>query len=407
MDFKNKIKLKQKEKENNKSISKDKYIKNNSNYLTLNKNKNKSLTSIINTKNYTKKEFSENILKDNNNNNINIKNKKNQNNNNYSYLSIQLIDKENDTYEQLKQKNKKLREIIIKVSKQLEILSIKYENIKNIAEIEKKKLLEKLEKISSNYKLYAESYKENAQLKKEKDILTENSSQINLFFNSCKNCLVNLLKKNMQYYTKLKIFYENKNDQYKSTNFNEFIFSLKEEILNNLMQYKNQLDIINYPTFFYEYNTFIYEEINQYGLKGNNNYKTKKYIKNERNSQVKENNSFDEYIKYKKIIKEKEKENDKDKDKSPKENKKTIKRNFLIREKTPSKSNCNLSYYQNFKNFHKTNFHNCFNEKNSNNKKKNYSNVNTNKSNISKETEGIFGDVGNVIPSRKRYSFRK
>ena len=407
MDFKNKIKLKQKEKENNKSISKDKYIKNNSNYLTLNKNKNKSLTSIINTKNYTKKEFSENILKDNNNNNINIKNKKNQNNNNYSYLSIQLIDKENDTYEQLKQKNKKLREIIIKVSKQLEILSIKYENIKNIAEIEKKKLLEKLEKISSNYKLYAESYKENAQLKKEKDILTENSSQINLFFNSCKNCLVNLLKKNMQYYTKLKIFYENKNDQYKSTNFNEFIFSLKEEILNNLMQYKNQLDIINYPTFFYEYNTFIYEEINQYGLKGNNNYKTKKYIKNERNSQVKENNSFDEYIKYKKIIKEKEKENDKDKDKSPKENKKTIKRNFLIREKTPSKSNCNLSYYQNFQNFHKTHFHNCFNEKNSNNKKKNYSNVNTNKSNISKETEGIFGDVGNVIPSRKRYSFRK
>ena len=406
MDFKNKIKLKQKDKENNKSISKDKYIKNNSNYLTLNKNKNKSLTSIISTKNYTKKEFSENILKDNNNNNINIKNTKNQNNNNYSYLSIQLIDKENDTYEQLKQKNKKLREIIIKVSKQLEILSIKYENIKNVAEIEKKKLLEKLEKISSNYKLYAESYKENAQLKKEKDILTENSSQINLFFNSCKNCLINLLKKNMQYYTKLKIFYENKNDQYKSTNFNEFIFSIKEEILNNLMQYKNQLDIINYPTFFYEYNTFIYEEINQYGLKkGNINYKAKKSIKNERNSQVKENNSFDEYIKYKKIIKEKEKENYKDK--SPKENKKTIKRNFLIREKTPSKSNCNLSYYQNFQNFHKTHFHNCFNEKNSNNKNKNYSNVNTNKSNISKETEGIFGDVGNVIPTKKRYSFRK
>ena len=407
------MKLKPKDKENNKSISKDKHTNNNTNYLTINKNKNKSFTSIINNKKYIKKDFSENILKDKNNNNINITNNKNQNqNNNYSYLSIQLIDKENDTYEELKQKNKKLREIIIKVSKQLEILSTKYETIKTVAENEKKNLLEKLDKISSNYILYAESYKENVQLKKEKDILAENSSQINIFFNSCKNSFVNLIKKNMQYYTRLKFFYENKNNQYKYINFNEFIFSLKEEILNNLMQYKNQLDIINYPTFFYEYNTFIYEEINHYGIKKNNSYKGKGFIRNDGLEQVKENNSFDEYRKYKK--KNKEKEIDKidkiDKDKSPKENKKSIKRNILLREKTPSKSNCNLSYYTNFKNFHKTHFHNCYNDKNSSNKNKNYSNNsnnNTNKSNVSKEKDGIFGDVGNVIQTKKRYSFRK
>ena len=398
MDFKNKGKLKKKDKENNKSLSKDKYTNYNSNHLTLNNNKNKSLTSIINNNKNIKKDY---LHRDKGVNDYNINNNKIQNNN-YSYLSMELIDKENDTYEQLKQKNKKLREIIIKFSKQLEVLSIKYENIKNFAEIEKRNLLEKLDKISSNYKLYAESYKENAQLKKEKDILAENSSQINLFFNSCKNSLINLLKKNMQYYTKLKIFYENKNDQYKSINFNEFIFSLKEELLNNLIQYKNQLDIINFPTFFYEYNTFIYEEINHYGLKRNNN-KEKGLIRNDGNTQFKENNSFDEFRKYKKKLKEKEN----DKEKSPKVNKKNIKRNVFLRDKTPSKSNCNLSYYQNFKNFHKTHFHNSFNEKNSNNKNKNYSNISTNKSNISKETEGIFGDVGNIIQNKKRYSLRK
>ena len=46
------------------------------------------------------------------------------NNINYNdeYIFTQLLDKENDTIEELKVKNKKLREIIIKVSNQLNIL---------------------------------------------------------------------------------------------------------------------------------------------------------------------------------------------------------------------------------------------------------------------------------------------
>ena len=410
MDFKNKVKINQKDKENSKNKSKEKYLSYNSNALIRNREKNKSLTCIMNNKKFSQKDYFENIIKDMNNNNANIINLKKQYNQkfddkvyDYSELSIKLIDKENDTYEQLKQKNKKLREIIIKISKQLEILSLKYDNIKINSDNEKKNLLEKLDKISSNYKLYAESYKENIQLKKEKEILAENSSQINIILNSCKNNIINLLKKNMQYYAKLKFFYENKNIQYKSINYDDFIFSLKEEILNNLMQYKTQLDIINYPTFFYEYNTFIYDEINYYKFKkqNNNNNKTKS-IRNQGIDQTKENNSFDEYRKNRK----KEKYKDKDKDKTPKADKNNIKRNILLREKTPSKSNCNLGCYKNFKNFHKTHFHNCLNDKSSNNINKN-SNNNTNKSNISRENEGIFGDVGNVISTKKRYSSRK
>ena len=420
MDFKNKTKLNQKDKESQKTKSKEKNLIYNANNLIRNRDKNKSLTSITNNKRIKKNDYFENIIKGMNNNSINIINNKKQkiqNNNSqlndYSDLSIKLIDKEDDTYEQLKQKNKKLREIIIKISKQLEILSNKYENIKNTADRDKKNLLEKLDKISSNYKLYAESHKENVQLKKEKEILTNNCTQINTILNSCKNSLVNLLKKNMQYYARLKLFYENKNTQYKYINFDEFIFSLKEEILNNLMQYKNQLDIINYPNFYYEYNSFIYEEINYYGIKKQNNHsnytitKQKALIRNDIMEQTKENNSFDEYRKYRKREKDKEKEIEKDK--SPKFKDKNIKRNILLREKTPSKSNCELSCFKNFKNFTKTHFHNCFNEKSEYNKNNNKSITNnkTGELNAGQENEGIFSDVGNIVPAKKRYSSRK
>lgn len=407
MDYNNKIKLIPKDKENNKKKSKEKYNTNyNTTYLSNNKDKykkNKSITSNTN-KRHKKKDYFENFIKDMNNNNINIinNNKKPiiQNTdiqfNDYTYICTQLIDKENDSYEDIKLKNKKLREIIIQVSKQLDILSNKYENIKNIAETEKKMLLEKLEKISTNYKLYAESYKENAKLKKEKDILAENISQLNILFNSCKNFLINLLKKNIQYYTKLKLFFENKNSQYRSINIDEFIFSLKEEMLNNLMQYKNHLDIINYPTFYNEYNSFINNECNYYGLnRQQNHFKEKSFIRINDMEQDKENNSFDQYRKYKK-------EKDRDRDISPKYEKRSIKKNISYREKTPCKNKSDVVNYKNIKNYNRTHFH----EKYSNNKNNN-TNINNNKPNISKERNNLFGDVGNVVNCKKRYSSRK
>ena len=97
----------------------------------------------------------------------------------------------------------------------------------------------------------------------------------------------------MQYYTRLKLFYENKNKQYKCINLEEFIFSLKEEILNNIMQYKNQLDPVNYPTFSYEYNTFLFNERNYYGFNNQNNKNFSKSKRSKRNNeieQVKKNN---------------------------------------------------------------------------------------------------------------------
>ena len=409
MNFNSKIDLKQKYKEREKPKSKQKYNSNNTKNLNQVIKPNKSKTSQTNR-------YFENILKGITNPNLNPNplNSKNTNiNNNYQdqiydneYILTQLLDKENDTYEDLKHKNKKLRELIIKVSKQLDILYTKYENIKINAENEKKILLEKLEKISSNYKLYAESYKENIKLKKEKDLLAENCSQINLIYNSCKNTLVSLIKKNMNYYTKLKMFYENKNAQFKTINFDDFIFSLKEEFLNNLIQYKNQLDIINFPSFYYEFNLFLNEECNYCNLKKQNiiskiqtdknssctTYRQNISIKNERKENrtarlIKGNNSYDEYRNCKNKVK----------DKSPRINKNKSKKITLIRQKTPSKSN---KYYNDL----------SFNKNNNNNKYFNKTLYNNQNINIVKEDEknsSIFGDVGNIVNYNKKFSYKK
>ena len=407
MNFNSKIDLKQKYKEREKPKSKQKYNSNNTKNLNQVIKPNKSKTSQTNR-------YFENILKGITNPNLNPLNSKNTNiNNNYQdqiydneYILTQLLDKENDTYEDLKHKNKKLRELIIKVSKQLDILYTKYENIKINAENEKKILLEKLEKISSNYKLYAESYKENIKLKKEKDLLAENCSQINLIYNSCKNTLVSLIKKNMNYYTKLKMFYENKNAQFKTINFDDFIFSLKEEFLNNLIQYKNQLDIINFPSFYYEFNLFLNEECNYCNLKKQNiinkiqtdknssctTYRQNISIKNERKENrtarlIKGNNSYDEYRNCKNKVK----------DKSPRINKNKSKKITLIRQKTPSKSN---KYYNDL----------SFNKNNNNNKYFNKTLYNNQNINIIKEDEknnSIFGDVGNIVNYNKKFSYKK
>ena len=101
-------------------------------------------------------------------------------------------------------------------------------------------------------------------------------------------------------------------------------------------------------------------------------------------------------------MKLRKKDKEKERDKSPRVDKNHIKREIILKGKTPSKSNCELSYNKKF-----INFHNCFISKNSNNKNKSISNNNTNKSNISQENLVIFGDAGTIVPVRKRFSSRK
>ena len=387
----NKSKFKSKGKEESKNKSKDNYQNYLKNYQHKRRDKAKNNDAVVNNKKIFIKDLKDLNNEQNPNSNIGKLSQYDEEPEINNNLYTQLIEKEGDSYEELRQKNKKLRDIIIKFSKQLELLSLKYEKIKTVADNEKKILLNKLEKISKNYKLYAESYNENQKLKKEKDVLAENSSQINVIFNSCKNSLVKLIRKNMQYYTKLKNFYEEQSiisSEYRQTKLDNFIFSIKEEILNNLIQYRTQLDFINFPTFFTEYNSFINEQCNLHGYKNNNNLKWKKNKRNEQFEQEKENISYDDGRKYK--------------NKNEKYLSINIKNNMIKKEKTPTKQNYDINMFKNNKNFNKTQYHNCFYDKNSSSFK-----TNTNSNEINFGQNGIFGDVGNIVPIKKRYSSRK
>ena len=108
---------------------------------------------------------------------------------------FQLIENNNDTNQELRMKNKKLREIIIQITSQLKALNIKYQNLEKQFTSEKQMLLDKLEQITGNYKLYAEGYQEKAILKKDMGTLLNNYKQNNKVLNSFKDSFIFLLKK--------------------------------------------------------------------------------------------------------------------------------------------------------------------------------------------------------------------
>ena len=103
---------------------------------------------------------------------------------NYDINFLQLIENNNDSYQDLRIKNKKLRDIIIKITEQLKILNTKYQELEKQFASEKKILLDKLEQITGNYKLYAEGYQEKIILKKDMGTLINNYKQNNKVMNS-------------------------------------------------------------------------------------------------------------------------------------------------------------------------------------------------------------------------------
>ena len=151
--------------------------------------------------------------------------------NNNENILIQLIENNNDTYQDLRLKNKKLRDIIIKITEQLKTINLKYQNLEKQFTSEKQTLLDKLEQITGNYKLYAEGYQEKALLKKDMGTLINNYKQNNRVMNSFKDSFVFLLKKNMNMFSDF-----NKLERMQSNN-NKFI-ELLNNMKNNILLYK-------------------------------------------------------------------------------------------------------------------------------------------------------------------------
>ena len=174
--------------------------------------------------------------------------------NNNEINFFQLIENNNDTYQELRIKNKKLRDIIIKITDQLKSLSIKCQNLEKQLTSEKQMLLEKLEQITGNYKLYAEGYQEKALLKKDMGTLINNYKQNNRVMNSFKDSFVFLLRKNMNMFTDFKKIDMSSLNNNKNI---EVINYIKNNLFNNIVRFRKNIDIINFPEFYKEYLSFI------------------------------------------------------------------------------------------------------------------------------------------------------
>ena len=170
---------------------------------------------------------------------------------------FQLIENSNDTNQELRMKNKKLRDIIIQVTGQLKALNIKYQNLEKQFTSEKQMLLDKLEQITGNYKLYAEGYQEKALLKKDMGTLINNYNQNNKVLNSFKDSFLFLLKKNMNLYTDFKKFGTFQTDNNKIF---DFLNHIKNNLFNNIIRFRKNIDMINFPEFYKEYLNFVESE---------------------------------------------------------------------------------------------------------------------------------------------------
>ena len=208
-------------------------------------------------------------------------------NNNENNL-LQLIENNNDTYQDLRLKNKKLRDIIIKITEQLKTINLKYQNLEKKFTSEKQTLLDKLEQITGNYKLYAEGYQEKALLKKDMGTLINNYKQNNRVMNSFKDSFVFLLKKNMNMFSDF-----NKLERMQSNNnkFIELLNNMKNNLYNNILRFKKNIDMINFPEFYKEYLSFI--DLEQKEENENNNFygkriyrNTMKQINNKKNNSI-------------------------------------------------------------------------------------------------------------------------
>ena len=208
-------------------------------------------------------------------------------NNNKNNL-LQLIENNNDTYQDLRLKNKKLRDIIIKITEQLKTINLKYQNLEKQFTSEKQTLLDKLEQITGNYKLYAEGYQEKALLKKDMGTLINNYKQNNRVMNSFKDSFVFLLKKNMNMFSDF-----NKLERMQSNNnkFIELLNNMKNNLYNNILRFKKNIDMINFPEFYKEYLSFI--DLEQKEENENNNFygkriyrNTMKQINNKKNNSI-------------------------------------------------------------------------------------------------------------------------
>ena len=134
-----------------------------------------------------------------------------------------------DNFEDLIKKNKQLKELVIKANEKINNLIKTQKNIENNYILEKESILEQLEKIHKNYKLYANSHKYYITLETQLNELIENYNILKDNFLKVNKELESLQKSYILIFQKINSFIEN-NEQNESNYCFEFITKIKQEL---------------------------------------------------------------------------------------------------------------------------------------------------------------------------------
>ena len=194
-----------------------------------------------------------------------IKNKKLQKkiNNSFNYNNNikeknDLKENECDNYNDLKNKNNKLRNLLNKANNKINELNTLLYNIELNNKKEKEIIINKLNQISKNYLLYANSYSENLNLKNNINNLNKINYQNNKVINNfCQN-ISNLLNDYIKFHNKIENFLnEIKNNNDNKNYIFDFFFEIKNYTENILLNYKKEIDVINFPNFYDKYFNYI------------------------------------------------------------------------------------------------------------------------------------------------------
>jgi hypothetical protein len=149
-----------------------------------------------------------------------------------------------DDNKTLVNKNSKLRNLLIQASEKLTELTEK--NQQHIRE--RNKINAELDHIMTNYKLYAESHQNYKSLEEEFSLMHKDyNHNYSVLLNSQKTIGI-LIKDFIDMHKAINYFLKSKSE----ANPNQFLFEVKEAIVDNLRKHKDIVDILNFKEIFSE-----------------------------------------------------------------------------------------------------------------------------------------------------------
>ena len=171
-----------------------------------------------------------------------------------------LLENENETYENLKLKNSKLRTLVIQASNKINELTNKLNLKEKEYQEEKKLILMKLDKISKNYKIYAESFQQNTKIKNDYDLLNEKYEQNIKVISNYQKDIITLLSDFMKLYSNISNFiFQLNNNNLKNIRIDSsnFIKQIKDFIEKKIIKFDKKIDYVNFQNFYHEYSSFL------------------------------------------------------------------------------------------------------------------------------------------------------